>query len=119
MKQVLGDVPITALHNIDWYNAKVMLPKVLGTKKSIPYFVCDLSESNKIENLNDLIIFEELRNAAMSLSNEEASILALARSITDWRLNNNYCPKCGDKTKTLKDIDREKLDAKLSVILNF
>ena len=35
MKQVLGDVPITALHNIDWYNAKVMLPKVLGKKKSI------------------------------------------------------------------------------------
>tara|TARA_Y100001963_G_scaffold45739_1_gene64476 strand:+ start:1 stop:795 length:795 start_codon:yes stop_codon:yes gene_type:complete len=35
MKQVLGDVPITALHNIDWYNAKVMLPKVLGTNKSI------------------------------------------------------------------------------------
>tara|TARA_B100001250_G_scaffold395070_1_gene399596 strand:- start:50 stop:931 length:882 start_codon:yes stop_codon:yes gene_type:complete len=35
MKKVLGDVPITALHNIDWYNAKVMLPKVLGKKKSI------------------------------------------------------------------------------------
>ena len=86
---------------ISYYLDNSLNPIFLGTKKSIPYFVCDLSESNKIQNLNDLISFEELRNAAMSLSNEEASILALARSITDWRLNNNYCPKCGDKTKTL------------------
>ena len=35
MKQIMRDVPITTFHNIDWYNAKVMLPKVLGKKKSI------------------------------------------------------------------------------------
>ena len=35
MKQIMGDVPITTFHNLDWYNAKVMLPKVLGSKKSV------------------------------------------------------------------------------------
>ena len=73
----------------------------LGTKKSIPYFASDISKSKIVENLNNKIIFEELRKAAMFISNEDASILALARSMTEWKLNNNYCPKCGHKTETL------------------
>ena len=48
MKQVLGDVPITSLHNIDWYNAKVMLPKVLGKKKSISTYTALESEALKM-----------------------------------------------------------------------
>ena len=76
----------------------------LGTKKSIPYFASDISKSKIVENLNNKIIFEELRKAAMFISNEDASILALARSMTEWKLNNNYCPKCGHKTETLTKI---------------
>ena len=73
----------------------------LGTKKSVPYFASDISKSNIVENLNNKIVFEELRKAAMFLSNEDASMLALARSMTEWKLNNKYCPKCGHKTEPL------------------
>ena len=36
MKQIMGDVPITTFHNLDWFAIKNQLPKVIGTKKSIP-----------------------------------------------------------------------------------
>ena len=32
MKQIMGDVPITTFHNLDWFAIKNQLPKVLGTK---------------------------------------------------------------------------------------
>ena len=33
MKQIMGDVPITTFHNLDWFSIQNRLPKVLGTKK--------------------------------------------------------------------------------------
>jgi len=36
----------------------------------------------------------------MCLSNEDSSILAQARSMINWKLNNNFCPRCGNSTKS-------------------
>ena len=35
MKQIMGDIPITIFHNLDWFSVKHYLPKVIGAKKSI------------------------------------------------------------------------------------
>jgi hypothetical protein len=35
MKQIMGDVPITTFHNLDWFAIKNQLPKVVGSKKSV------------------------------------------------------------------------------------
>ena len=43
MKQIMGDVPITTFHNLDWFAIKNQLPKVLGTKKSISTYTGDTS----------------------------------------------------------------------------
>jgi NAD+ diphosphatase len=36
----------------------------------------------------------------VSLSREEAPIVAMARSFTDWNLRNKFCPACGRRTST-------------------
>ena len=41
MKQIMGDVPITAFHNLNWFSIKKQLPKVIGKKKSISTFTTD------------------------------------------------------------------------------
>ena len=33
MKQIMGDIPITAFHNLNWFSIKKQLPKVIGKKK--------------------------------------------------------------------------------------
>ena len=43
MKQIMGDVPITTFHNLDWFAIKNQLPKVIGTKKSISTYTGDTS----------------------------------------------------------------------------
>ena len=43
IKQIMGDVPITTFHNLDWFAIKNQLPKVLGTKKSISTYTGDTS----------------------------------------------------------------------------
>ena len=35
MKQIMGDVPITTFHNLNWFAIKNQLPKVVGSKKSV------------------------------------------------------------------------------------
>ena len=41
MKQIIGDTPINAFHNVDWLKAREQVPKVLGKKKSISTFTAD------------------------------------------------------------------------------
>ena len=43
IKQIMGDVPITTFHNLDWFAIKNQLPKVIGTKKSISTYTGDTS----------------------------------------------------------------------------
>ncbi len=43
MKQIMGDVPITTFHNLDWFAIQKQLPKVLGSKKSISTYTSDTS----------------------------------------------------------------------------
>ena len=41
MKQIMGDVPITTFHNLNWFAIKNQLPKVVGSKKSISTYTTD------------------------------------------------------------------------------
>ena len=41
MKQIMGDTPITAFHNLNWFSIKKQLPKVIGKKKSISTYTTD------------------------------------------------------------------------------
>ncbi len=41
MKKILGDTPITAFHNLNWFAIKKQLPRVIGTKKSISTYTTD------------------------------------------------------------------------------
>ena len=43
MKQILGDTPINAFHNVDWLNAKKQIPNIIGKKKSISTYTGDTS----------------------------------------------------------------------------
>ena len=43
MKQIMGDVPITTFHNVDWFNAKTQIPNIIGKKKSISTYTADTS----------------------------------------------------------------------------
>ncbi len=71
----------------------------LGIRDQMPYFSLNISESININHLfKSDVNFQEVRNAAMFLTNEEASILALARSMIEWSQNNIFCSKCGNKT---------------------
>jgi hypothetical protein len=41
MKQIMGDVPITTFHNLNWFAIKNQLPKVVGSQKSISTYTTD------------------------------------------------------------------------------
>ena len=41
MKQIMGNTPITAFHNLNWFSIKKQLPKVIGKKKSISTYTTD------------------------------------------------------------------------------
>ena len=43
MKQILGDTPINAFHNVDWLSAKKQIPNIIGKKKSISTYTGDTS----------------------------------------------------------------------------
>ena len=43
MKQILGDTPINAFHNVDCLNAKKQIPNIIGKKKSISTYTGDTS----------------------------------------------------------------------------
>ena len=43
MKQILGDTPVSAFHNVDWFNAKKQIPNIIGKKKSISTYTGDTS----------------------------------------------------------------------------
>ena len=43
MKQILGNTPVTAFHNLNWFAIKNQLPKVIGSKKSISTYTGDTS----------------------------------------------------------------------------
>jgi hypothetical protein len=45
MKQILGDTPVNAFHNVDWLAAKKQIPNIIGKKKSISTYTGDTSNT--------------------------------------------------------------------------
>ncbi|MFP8873656.1 MAG: NAD(+) diphosphatase [Myxococcota bacterium] len=77
-------------------------PVFLGTAEEIPHFAVDISGlSDPLETLElqGVASFEDLRGVGASLSPEDASICAQARSLVDWHDRNAYCSGCGELTR--------------------
>jgi NAD+ diphosphatase len=53
-------------------------------------------------NLGDDWLFEDARQAAMSLPGQESGILAQARSQLDWHRRHQFCSVCGERTRQLR-----------------
>ena len=73
------------------------------------YFSIDVTPDNQSEKYKTLAqqIIDNAKakglgfltvRIGVSLSEEEAPIVAMARSFTDWNLRNVYCPACGRRT---------------------
>ena len=73
------------------------------------YFSIDVTPDNQSEKYKTLAqqIIDNAKakgldfltvRIGVSLSEEEAPIVAMARSFTDWNLRNIYCPACGRRT---------------------
>ena len=60
MKQILGDTPINAFHNVDWLKAKKQIPNVIGKKKSISTFTSDtegnLSTGGGVQTMGGIVL---------------------------------------------------------------
>ena len=60
IKQIMGDTPINAFHNVDWLKAKKQIPKVLGKKKSISTFTTDtegnLSTGGGVQTIGGIVL---------------------------------------------------------------
>ena len=60
IKQIMGDTPINAFHNVDWLKAKKQIPKVLGKKKSISTFTSDtegnLSTGGGVQTMGGIVL---------------------------------------------------------------
>ncbi|MDC0073947.1 NAD(+) diphosphatase [Alphaproteobacteria bacterium] len=65
-----------------------------------PLFAFPTKIRLKISEINKKnIFFDELRDIAALISNENASILAQARSMINWNQQNSFCSNCGSTTK--------------------
>ena len=60
MKQIMGDTPINAFHNVDWFNAIKNIPKIIGKKKSISTFTADtkgnLSMGGGVQTMGGIVL---------------------------------------------------------------
>jgi NAD+ diphosphatase len=77
------------------------------------YFSIDVTPENQSEMYKKCAeeIMEKAKSRGLdfltvrigvSLTEEEAPIVAMARSFTDWNLRNVYCPACGRRTSKKK-----------------
>lgn len=76
-------------------------PVLLGELRGRPHFVFDASGVASPESafeLDGLAAFGGLREAAATLSQDEVSIAAQARSLLDWHKRYPFCAACGGHT---------------------
>jgi len=73
----------------------------LGVYDQIPYFATDISSDELATNLSQQTnaLFQNLRSVLSLLDHYDSQILTLARFMTFWHSRNQYCGKCGHKTK--------------------
>jgi NAD+ diphosphatase len=75
-------------------------PLLLGVRDGVPHFAVDLSSlEDPIARIGiDEARFSEVRALAMSLPEEEAGIVAQARSLVHWHTRHRFCGSCGSPT---------------------
>jgi NAD+ diphosphatase len=76
-------------------------PLLLGLDEGVAHFAVDvspLSEPLAQLGVESLARFEEIRGIAGQLSGAEVSVIAHARSLTDWHHRHRHCAACGEAT---------------------
>lgn len=74
----------------------------LGVYDDRPYFAADINSDELAINLSHQAnaIFQDLKSAVSLLDCRDSELLALARFMVFWHIRNQYCGKCGNKTKS-------------------
>ena len=73
----------------------------LGRDRNQDAHVClDLSqvEPKMLGSLNNFGVFGDLREADVSISGDDGSIMGYARAICHWHQQNKHCSSCGSVT---------------------
>ncbi len=76
----------------------------LGLRDGAAHFAVDLaaaSDPDQSGPLAGLGVFKDLREAAMRLGQEDAGILAQAKSLVDWHARHRFCAQCGTPTEVV------------------
>lgn len=71
---------------------------------NVPYFALDLTGYDESE-LTAILPpgeFVDLRQCAVSLDNQIASVLALARGLSFWHRSHRFCGRCGHENKSVQ-----------------
>ncbi|MCK9294716.1 MAG: NAD(+) diphosphatase [Desulfobulbaceae bacterium] len=73
----------------------------LGVYEETPYFAVDINSDELAENLCHQVnaAFQDLKSLITLLGGQDIELLALARFMSYWHSRNQYCGKCGDKTR--------------------
>lgn len=73
----------------------------LGVYDETPYFAADINSNELASKLSQQTnaIFQDLQSIISLLGCRDCELLTIARFMTFWHLRNQYCGKCGNKTK--------------------
>jgi len=93
-----GFVELSALGDAGPHREELIL---LGRYGDAHYFAYEVESEDPPALLRDAH-FQDLRQAASSLSAEDAGILAYARAMISWRRHHQFCGKCGAETRPAK-----------------
>jgi NAD+ diphosphatase len=97
----LGDPRCLAWARREIFEGGPPEPLLLGLADGVAHFAVNVSAlSDPIETLgvDEVARFEELRGIAADLTPAELSIVAHARSLTDWHNRYRHCASCGGET---------------------
>lgn len=73
----------------------------LGIYDGTPYFAADINSNVSAADLSRQknAVFQDLKSVMSLLDDRDSQLLTLARFMTFWHSRNQYCGKCGNKTR--------------------
>ncbi|MBT4363700.1 MAG: NAD(+) diphosphatase [Desulfobacteraceae bacterium] len=74
----------------------------LGFYDEMPYFAADINSDELASNLikQKNAVFQDLQSVISLLDDRDCELLTISRFMIFWHLRNQYCGKCGNKTKS-------------------
>ena len=74
-----------------------------------PCFTFEAKKTVEYKNINRNLSYFDSREVATEISQNEAGILAQAKSNIDWNRKNKYCSSCGNHMKVFRGGHYEKM----------